>query len=164
MTTKETFLQLGAADAYHETAERIDFDELDKFVAMFIHSYINRRGKEVVKEELATDSLSETTTFLTRLIDVGTLQFLSENKLISFNKQNNEDLAMVVALGINISMASVLKEMGVNDIGSNVFFDIAVLYVLVERVFDFIKESLKDDGYIFSLVSVNLMGLVNGPR
>jgi len=136
---------------------------LDKFVAMFIHSYINRRGKEVVKEELATDSLSETTTFLTRLIDVGTLQFLSENKLISFNKQNNEDLAMVVALGINISMASVLKEMGVNDIGSNVFFDIAVLYVLVERVFDFIKESLKDDGYIFSLVSVNLMGMANGP-
>jgi hypothetical protein len=157
MTTKETFLQLGAGDTYHEIAERINFDELDKFVAMFIHSYISRRGKDVVKEELAADALSETTTFLTRIIDVGTVQFLSENKLISFNKQNNEDLAMVVALGINISMASVLKEMGVNDIGSNVFFDIAILYVLVERVFGFIKESLQDDGYIFSLVSVNLM-------
>jgi len=162
MTTKATFLQLGAGATYHEIAERINFDELDKFVAMFIYSYINRRGKEIVKEELAIDSLSESITFLTRIIDVGTLQFLSENKLISFNKQHNEDLAMVVALGINISMASVLKEMGVNDNGSNVFFDIAVLYVLVERVFDFIKESLKDDGYIFSLVSVNLMGMVNG--
>jgi hypothetical protein len=83
MTTKETFLQLGAGSAHHETAERIDFNALDEFVAMCIYSYITRRGKDVVKRELATDALSETTTLLTRIIDVGTVQFLSQNELIS---------------------------------------------------------------------------------
>ena len=162
MTIKETFLSLGAGSSHHETAERIDFDALDQFAGMFIFSYVSRRGKDIVKRELETDALSETTTFLTRMIDVGTVQFLSENKLISTNEEDNNELAMVVALGINVSLAANLKEMGVNDPGSNVFFDIATLYVLVERVEEFIKNSLLDEGYIFSLVSVNLMGIING--
>ena len=164
MTTKETFLSLGAGDSHHETAERFDFDALDEFVAMFITTYINRRGKDVVKEELSSDSLSETTTFLTRMIDVGTVQFLSENKLISFNVSKNNDLAMVTALSINISMATVLQAQGANELGGNIFFSIDAVYGLVERIMDHIKNSLGDDSYIFSLVSYNLMGLINGNR
>lgn len=164
MTTKETFLSLGAGAAYYETAETFDFDALDKFVAMLITTYINRRGKEVVKEELSIESLCETTTFLTRMIDVGTVQFLSENKLLTFNKEKNDDLAMVTALGINISMATVLQRQEVDELGGNVFFAIPTLYILVERVIDHITKSRQDDSYIFSLVSYNLMGLVNGNR
>ena len=162
MTTKETFLQLGAGSSYHETAERIDFNGLDEFVAMCIYSYITRRGKDVVKKELGTDALSETTTLLTRMIDVGTVHFLSQNKLISASEEDNNELALTTALAINISLASVLKEMGVNDFGSNIFFDIDTLYVLVERTEEFIKNSLGEDGYIFSLVAANLMPLIYG--
>ena len=164
MTTKETFLQLGAASSHHETAERIDFDALDQFVAMCIYSYITRRGKDVVKRELGPDALSESTTLLTRMIDVGTVHFLSQNDLISANEEDNNELAITAALGINISLASVLKEMGVNDHGSNIFFDIDTLYVLVERVEGFIKNSLLEEGYVFSLVSENLMSLLYGGR
>jgi hypothetical protein len=164
MTTKETFLSLGAGASYHETAEKFDFDALDAFVAMLITTYINRRGKDIVKEELSSDSLSETTTFLTRMIDVGTVQFLSENKLITFNKEKNDDLAMVTALGINISMSTVLRAKGVDELGGNIFFGIDAVYGLVERIIDHIKNSLGDKTYIFSLVSYNLMGLINGNR
>ena len=164
MTTKETFLSLGAGSSYHETAERVDFDALDKFVTMLITTYLNRRGREVVKEELSQDALSETTTFLTRMIDVGTVQFLSENKFISFNVKRNNDLAMITALGINISMATVLQAQGADELGGNVFFCIDAVYGLVDRIMDHIKNSLSDDGYIFHLVSYNLMGLINGNR
>jgi hypothetical protein len=164
MTTKETFLSLGAGAAYHETAERFDFDALDKFVAMLVTTYINKRGKELIKKELSEDALSETTTFLTRMIDVGTVQFLSENKLISFNVVKNNELAMVTALNINISMATVLQAQGADELGGNIFFSIDAVYGLVERVMDHIKNSLGDDSYIFSLVSYNLMGLINGNR
>ena len=162
MTTKETFLQLGAGSSHHETAERIDFTALDEFVAMCIYSYITRRGKDVVKRELRTDALSETTTLLTRMIDVGTVHFLSQNKLISANEEDNNELAITTALAINISLASVLKEMGVNDHGSNIFFGIDSLYVLVERTEEFINNSLLDEGYVFSLVAANLMPLIYG--
>ena len=164
MTTKETFLSLGAGAAYHETAVRFDFDALDKFVAMLVTTYINKRGKELIKKELSEDVLSETTTFLTRMIDVGTVQFLSENKLISFNVVKNNDLAMVTALSINISMATVLQAQGADELGGNIFFSIDAVYGLIERVMDHIKNSLGDDSYIFSLVSYNLMGLINGNR
>ena len=162
MTIKETFLSLGAGSSHHETAERIDFDALDQFVGLFIFSYISRRGKDVIKRELESDALSETTTFLTRMIDVGTVEFLSENKLISADDEDNNELAMTTALAINISLAANLKEMGVNDPGSNVFFDIPSLYILVERIEEFIKNSLLDEKYISSLVSVNLTGMLNG--
>jgi hypothetical protein len=162
MTTKETFLQLGAGSSHHETAERIDFNGLDELVAMCIYSYITRRGKDVVKRELATDALSETTTLLTRMIDVGTVHFLSQNKLISASEEDNNELAITTALGINISLASVLKEMGVNDHGSNIFFSIDSLYALVERAEEFIKNSLLEEGYVFSLVAANLMTLIYG--
>jgi hypothetical protein len=164
MTTKETFLSLGAGTSYHEIAAKFDFDALDEFVAMLITTYINRRGKDIVKGELSSDALSETTTFLTRMIDVGTVQFLSENELITFNKEKNDDLAMVTALGINISMATVLQAKGVDEPGGNVFFAITAVYGLVERIIDHIKNSLGDKEYIFSLVSYNLMGLINGNR
>jgi len=162
MTIKETFLSLGAGNSHHETAERIDFDALDQFVGVFIFSYISRRGKDIVKRELDAGAHSETTTFLTRMIDVGTVEFLSENKLISTDDEDNNELAMTTALAINISLAANLKEMGVNDPGSNIFFDIPGLYVLVERIEEFIKNSLLDEEYISSLVSVNLTGMLNG--
>jgi hypothetical protein len=164
MTTKGTFLSLGAGDSYHEIAENFDFDALDEFVTVFITTYINRRGRNIVKEELSSDSLSETTTFLTRMIEVGSVQFLSENKLIGFNKKKNDDLAMVTALGINISMATVLQAEGVDELGANIFFSIDAVFGLVERVVDHIKNSIGDSTYIFSLVSYNLMGLINGNR
>lgn len=164
MTTKETFLSLGAGSSYHETADTFDFDALDKFTAMVITTYINSRGKDVVKEELSVESLSDTTTFLTRMIDVGTVQFLSENKLISFEVEKNNDLAMVTALSINISMATVLQAEGVDELGGNVFFSISTIYDLVDRVVEHIRKSLQDKTYIFSLVSYNLMGLINGDR
>jgi hypothetical protein len=52
--------------------------------------------------------------------------------------------------------------MGVNDHGSNIFFGIDTLYVLVERAEEFIKNSLLEEGYVFSLVSANLMTLIYG--
>ncbi|SRR5258706_13849480 len=161
MTTKETFLSLGAGSSHHETAEMIDFHALDEFVNMLVTIYINRRGTEIVKEELSTESLCETTIFLTRMIDVGTVQFLSENHLISINEAGNDELALVTALAINISMASVLYAQGAVEPGANVFFAITTVYDLVDRVVEHIKNSLQDDGYIFSLVSYNLMGPVN---
>jgi hypothetical protein len=164
MTTKETFLSLGAGSAYTETAESFDFDALDNFVSMLVTIFLNRKGKDIVKEELSADGLSETTTFLTRMIDVGTVQFLSENKLISFNVNKNHDLAIVTAIAINISMATVLQAQGADELGGNIFFSIDAVYGLIERVMNHIKNSLSDDGYIFSLVSYNLMGLVNGSK
>lgn len=162
MTTKETFLSLGAGSSHHETAETFDFDALDKFVSMLITTYINRRGKEVVKVDLSTEYLSQTSIFLTRMIEVGTVQFLSENHLISANEEENEELAMVTGLAINISMATVLQAQGVDKLGGNVFFAITTLYDLIDRVVQHIRNSQLDEGYIFSLVSINLMRMVNG--
>lgn len=162
MTTKETFLSLAIADPYHDTVEKIDFDALDSFVTMFIISYMNKRGSEIIKEELSADAISETTTFLTRMVEVGTVQFLSENQLISDNEEETNDLATVVAHGINISMASELQINGLDKLGGNIFFSIDALYGLIARIIDHINDSRKDVSYIFSLVTFNLMNFVTG--
>jgi hypothetical protein len=164
MTTRETFLSLAVGAPYPETAAKIDFDALDSFVAMFIIAYMNRRGAEIIREELTSDSLSETTTFLTRLIDVGTVQFLSENYLISANEEETNDLAAVVAHCINISMASELQLNGLDQLGGNIFFGISAIYGLIARVISHINDSRQQEGYIFSLVSLNLVNFVNDAR
>jgi hypothetical protein len=53
---------------------------------------------------------------------------------------------------------------GVDEPGNNVFFGIDAVYGLVERIVEHIKNPLGDKDYIFSLVSHNLMALVNGNR
>jgi hypothetical protein len=164
MTTKETFLSLAIGASSHETAEMVDFDALDQFVSMFIGGYTNRRGAEIIREELAADALSETTTFLTRMVEVGTVQFLSENSLLYGNEEETNDLASVVAHGINISMASELQRKGLDPHGANIFFGIEALYGLIGRVIVHINDSRNQEGYIFSLVSLNLVNFVNGTR
>ena len=161
MTTKETFLSLGIGANYVDIVDKIDYDALDKFVNMFISSYENKRGAEVIRKELSVDALSETLSFLTMLIEVGTVQFLSENGLISANEDETDDLATVVAHGINISMATELQLNGLDSVGSNIFFDIRALYGLIERVLNHIANFRKDSSYIFSLVSFNLLNFVN---
>jgi hypothetical protein len=100
---------------------------------MFIITYMNRRGSEIIKEELSANAASETTTFFTRMIEVGTVQFLSENHLVSANEEETNDLATVVAHGINISMASELQINRLEQMGGNIFFGISALYGLIER-------------------------------
>ncbi len=90
MTTKETFLSLGVGSLHQETADKIDFDALDKFVTMFVTSYINTRGGEMIKQELSW-----------------------------------------------------------------------ALYGLMEWVVSHINPSRNQEGYVFSLVSLNLMNFVN---
>ena len=161
MTTKETFLSLGAGSLHEEAAGKIDFDALDQFVTMFIIAYMNRRGADAIRDDLSADALSETTNFLTRMIDVGTVQFLAQNSFITEDEENTNELATVVAHGINISMASELQLNGLDPLGSNIFFDISALYGLIERVIDHINKSRHQQGYIFSLVSLNLLNFVN---
>ena len=161
MTTKETFLSLGAGSLHEESAGKIDFDALDRFVTLFIVAYMNRRGAEAIREDLSADTLTETTNFLTRMIEVGTVQFLAQNNLITDDEESTNELALVVAHGINISMASELQLNGLDPLGSNIFFDIGALYGLIERVINHINNSRHDQGYIFSLVSLNLLNFVN---
>ncbi|MFI5128382.1 MAG: hypothetical protein ACHQFX_00260 [Chitinophagales bacterium] len=125
---------------------------------------MNRRGAEIIREELASDSLSETTTFLTRLIDVGAVQFLSENSLMHGSEEQTIELAAVVAHGINISMATELRLNGLDEHGANIFFDVNALYGLIGRVVVHINDSRHQEGYIFSLVSLNLVNFVNRGR
>jgi len=162
MTTKETLLSLGAGSLHEEAAEKIDFGALDRFVTMFIVAYMNRRGADAIRQDLSADALSETTNFLTRMIEAGTVQFLAQNNLISEDEESTKELAIVVAYGINISMASELQLNDLDPLGSNIFFDIKALYGLIERVIDHINRSRHEQGYIYSLVSLNLLNFVNG--
>jgi len=58
-------------------------------------------------------------------------------------------------------MASELRRNGLDQLGGNIFFDIRALYGLIARVIDHINNSRVEEGYIFSLVSLNLMNFVN---
>ena len=161
MTTKETFFSLGVGELHAEAAEQIDFEALDEFVAMFIAAYMNKRGGDAIRQDLSADTLSETTNFLTRMIEVGTVQFMSQNNLIGKDEEITDELAIVVANSINISMASELQLNGLDPLGSNIFFEIRALFGLVERVIDHINRSRHEEGYIYSLVSFNLLNFVN---
>ena len=161
MTTKETFLSLGIGELHEEAAEKIDFDALDRFVTMFIVAYMNKRGAEAIRKDLSAEAISETINFLTRMIEVGTVQFLAQNNLITDNEETTGELAMVVANGINISMASELQLNGLDQPGSNIFFEVRALFGLIERAINHVNRSRHEQGYIFSLVSFNLLNFVN---
>ena len=161
MGTKDTVLSLGIGAGYERQADNIDFKALDKFVAMFLGAYLNRRGAEAIRQELQSDLISDTTIFLTRMIEVGTIQFLSENHLMDGIEEETNQLATVVAHGINISMASELQLNRLDQPGGSIFFAIDALYGLIERIIDHINNSRHQEGYIFSLVNHNLVNFVN---
>lgn len=159
MTTREIFLSLVIAGSYEESAEKLDFNKIDEFVRDYMRRYLTKKGRDIVHDELLADRASETTIFLSRLIEVGTVQFLSENNLITESNEADHDIAVIVAHAINIAMASELVSMELHEVSDSIFFNMQSLNELIDRIFFHVRHSREDRFYIPSLVNFNLVSL-----
>lgn len=158
MTTKNEILQLLPVEQFGDLLEKVDFENLDKFVRMLIAGFVSRRGATVVRSDIeADDSSTETSTFLSHVIEVGSLKILNDSKLITPYRNVNEAAAFAVALSMNISMATSLKAKGVYDLDIPVFFAMPPLEILVARVINHLGNASNDSSYINSLVKNYLL-------
>ena len=159
MTTKDIFLSLVIAGSYEESAEKLDFNKIDEFVSNYLRRYLTRKGRDTVHDELLADHASETTIFLSRLIEVGTAQFLSDNDLITQSDEADHDVAVIAAHAINIAIASELVLLELHEASDSIFFNVQSLNELIDRIFFHIRHSREDRFYIPSLINFNLVSL-----
>jgi len=128
---------------------------------MLVAGHIARRGSNTVRSEIdSNDSSSLTYTFLTHIIEVGSLKILSDCKLITTDREVMHVNSFVMALSMNISMASSLKAKGVFDSDLPVFFAMEPLEILIERIVNHIENALIDSTYINSLVKNYLLNKI----
>lgn len=149
--TKNEILKVLPDDIFNEIISQINFDNLDNFVNNLILGYVSKRGKDIVRKEIQDDSQSDTSNFLTHIIEVGSLIIIEESNLISSNTDNNELATVAVSLSINISIATSLKSLDLFDLDTIVYYAFEALETLFPRILNHINNSLYDNYYIEGL-------------
>jgi hypothetical protein len=158
--TKETLLDLLPDETFVKFIDKIDFAKLDKFVQLLVAGFVSRKGQNTVKKEIDADSTSETSNFLTHIIEVGSLKILAENNLINSDGNNNEQALVVVALAMNISMATALKSKNVYNWDTPVYYDMSSLMTIFNRIATHIDNAIQDTTYTNSLVNNYLINKI----
>ncbi len=146
--------------ATYQFINKINFGNLDKFVQMLVAGYVSRRGQSVVKREIGADSTSDTSNFLTHIIEVGSLKVLTDNDMIGSDRNKNERALITVGLAMNISMASALKSKNVYDLDTPVYYDMPSLKIIFDRIASHVGKTWQDSAYTKSLVSNYLMNKI----
>ena len=157
MQTKKELLAALPNDVFGDMLNQIDFDYLDNYIKLLVTAYITKRGETIVKKEIDEDSQSDTSNFLTHLIEVGSLKILLENNLLNIDTNQLELAILSVALGIDISMATVLKSKNVYDLDSNVYYSFDALERILPRIDSHIFNAKADNSYIKNLVNDYLL-------
>lgn len=160
MTTKNELLEVLPMDIFGEFINRINFENLDKFVKMLVAGYISRRGHETVKREIDADSQSDTSNFLTHIIEVGSLKIMQESGLMTQDINKNEVIVVAVALSLNISMATALKSKDVYDLESVVYYTFTALESIFPRIFNHISNAVNNSLYVNDLVNNYLLNKI----
>ena len=160
MGTKNELIEVLPMDTFGEFINKINYEKLDSFVKMLVTGYISRKGSVVVKRDIDADAPSDTSNFLTHIIEVGSLKIMQENSLITSNENSNEGAAVVTALAINISMATALKEKDVFDLDSPVYYAVQTLEEIISRIISHIQNAVFDTQYVKSLTSNYLLNKI----
>ncbi len=158
--TKNEILKVLPDDVFHEIINQINFVNLDDFVNKLISGYVSKRGIEVVRREIQKDSQSDTSNFLTHIIEVGSLIIIQESNLISNNKDINEATTVAVSLSLNISIATSLKALDLFDLETIVYYAFEALETLFPRILDHINNSHYDNNYINGLKNNYLLNKI----
>ena len=157
MQTKKELLDALPNDIFGEILDQIDFDNLDNFIKLLVIGYITKHGEIVVKREIDEDSQSDTSNFLTHIIEVGSLKILLENNLLNIDSSRLELAILAVALGIDFSIASVLKSKNVFDLESKVYYSFEALERILPRINSHVFNAKDDNLYIKNLVNNYLL-------
>lgn len=157
MTTKNELIEVLPLDIFGEFIDKINYEKLDNFIKLLVAGYISKNGRLVVKRDIDVDGPSETSNFLTHIIEVGSLKIMQDNSLITSDQNNNEGAAVVTALAINISLATALKEKNVFDLDSPVYYAIPALETIISRIISHIQKAQFDSKYVQSLIDNYLL-------
>jgi hypothetical protein len=157
MQTKKELLDTLPNDVFGDILDQIDFSYLDNFIKLLISGYITKHGEIIVKREIDEDSQSDTSNFLTHVIEVGSLKILLENNLLNLETKRLELAILSVALGIDISMATVLKSKNVYDLDSKVYYSFDALERILPRIDSHVVNAKDDNAYIKNLVNDYLL-------
>lgn len=160
MQTKQELLEVLPNDVFGDILNQIDFNYLDNYIKLLVSGYIVKQGEIVVKREIDQDSQSDTSDFLTHLIEVGSLHILLENNLLNLQKSRLELAILSVALGIDISMATALKSKNVYDLDSKVYYAFDALENILPRIDSHVVNARIDNSYVKNLVNNYLLSKI----
>ena len=158
--TKNEIIKVLPTDIFNGVINQINFENLDNFVNLLITRYVSSRGIEVVKREIENDSKSDTSNFLTHIIEVGSLIIIQESNLLSNNIDNNEIATVAVSLSLNISIATSLKSLNIFDLDTIVYYAFEALETLFPRILNHIDNSHNDNNYINGLKNNYLLSKI----
>lgn len=158
--TKNEILKALPNDIFDEIINQINFENLDNFVNTLISGYVSKRGEKVVRREIQNDSQSDTSNFLTHIIEVGSLIIIHESNLISNNIDDNEITTIAVSLSLNISIATTLKALDLFDLDTIVYYAFEALETLFPRILEHINNSSYDNNYINGLKNNYLLNKI----
>ena len=160
MTTKSELLEFLPEETFGKFVDQINFDKLDKFVSMLVAGYVSRRGQNTVKREIDADATSDTSNFLTHIIEVGSLSVLIDNNMITSNTNENEGALVTVAVAMNISMATALKAKNIYSWDTPVYYDMPSLQTIIGRITNHVAYAMQDRGYVKPLVNNYLLNKI----
>lgn len=161
MTTKEILLDTVDTEGHMGIMlEKIDFSRLDELVTTLLEAFIYNRGLEVVRYDLNYDVATPTDTFIRNLMEIGPVELLKENGLLHDETFIHAIFLLVSAF--NIAVATYLREQDITEVKETSYFEEGPIWILIENAIAHVTKAQKTEGYLFDLVSFNLLGPANG--
>lgn len=144
MNTRDTLLQtIYATPAMKQMVDKIDFRRLEDFVTAQLSGFVQNRGADAVRYDLNYDVQTPTDSFLTNLLQFGSVQLLKENGLL--HHESFIDALYVLISAINIVIADFLRKNAIAQVASYRYFDADPQYVLLERAVEQIDSANGDE-------------------
>ncbi len=152
MNTKQTLLEnIRVTQSIEQMINRVDFHHLEKYITHLFSDFVGNRDIETVKYDLNYDVQTPTDTFLSDLMEIGSVQLLKENGLL--RHEDFIDALYVIISAINIVVADFLQEHRIADVASYRYLDADPQYVLLERAVEHVGFAVKNEQYLSDLVN-----------
>lgn len=161
MNTKDTLLEnIHVTQAIAEMIGRMDFSRLEEFVILNLSAFVRERKIEVVQYDLNYDVQTPTDTFITHLLEQGSVQLLREFGLLQHEKFI--DALYVIISSINIVVADFLRRNGIAEVASYRYFDADPQFVLLERAVEQVEKACRSEADFLELAEGNGQDHRNG--
>ena len=156
MNTKPTLLRNFASSNLSDITNLIDFIRIEEFVTTQFSRFIESRSQDLVKYDLNYGVQTPTDAFLTNLMEVGSVELLTENGLLKDERFIDALYAIISA--INMVASDFLHTRGITEGANYRCYDSDPQYIFLERAVEHVDKACIHNHFRYDLTTFDLLG------
>jgi hypothetical protein len=118
MILNEKLRALGCFTDLDQYIKQIDTDQIERFVKAKVNYLFTVRRTEQIQQCVIDDSFPDILTFLTHVVEIGSVKSIGLNNLNQKSRDELDEIAYILSWAYNFCLANELKKHGMSEIPS----------------------------------------------